>query len=283
MAGRTASLFDVVARVWTSSSEKNFGLISAGIAFYAMLAIFPATAAIIAIWGIWADPNVISEQLELLQSFVPADAFALFSSQVETLIGANDSTLGFAFIVSLLAALWSSRSGVAALILSLNSVHGLQDRGGVSHYLAAIGLTLVLIGVILVAIGMVVLVPIAIAVLPAHLVPSDYLLVLRWALFLAVGVSGLVLLYRFGPNFAGLPVPRLSIGVIFGVLVWTLVSWGFATYLTNFGAYNRVYGSIGAVIALLMWFYLSAWIVLVGASINAELASTQSTDPRKGA
>jgi membrane protein len=256
--------------LWAAIDERNIGLISAGIAFYAMLAIFPATAAVIAIWGVVSDPAVIRDQLVLAERFIPPDAYNLLAGQINALINANDSSLGLTTAVSLIAALWSARAGVAALIQGLNAVYAVPNRSGLRHYLAALGLTFLLIGVALVALGCIVIFPILIAFLPPAMAPGWTFAALRWGLVIFVLVFSLGVLYRYGPNTSKARVGWLSAGVIFAVLVWSAASYAFSYYLSNFGNYNQVYGSIGAVIALLMWFYISAWVVLVGAALNVE-------------
>lgn len=260
---------------------RNLSLISAGVAFYAMLAIFPALAAFIALWGVFSDPALIDDQISLLRNFIPADGFALFEAQVDRLISANNRTLGYTTLVSLGAALWSTRAGVAALIRGLNAVYDAPHRNGVRRAFAALLLTICLVAMALVALTCIVVAPIALAVLPLGTSTENVFEVLRWALVVTVVVMGLGLIYRFGPNHKTiyLKVGWVSPGAVMAVVIWGAVSWAFSLYLANFGKYNEVYGSIGAVVALLMWFYISAWVVLLGATVNCELSRRRSAAP----
>jgi len=260
---------------------RNLSLISAGVAFYAMLAIFPALAALIALWGVFSDPGLIDDQVSLLSRFIPADGFALFEAQVERLINANDTTLGYTTLISLGAALWSTRAGVAALIRGLNAVYSAPHRTGIRRAFAAMLLTICLVAMALVAMACIVVAPIALAILPLGAFAENTFEILRWLLVVSVVVMGLGLIYRFGPNHqtAYLKVSWVSPGAIMAVLIWGVVSWAFSLYLANFGKYNEVYGSIGAVVALLMWFYISAWVVLLGATVNCELARRRNAAP----
>jgi membrane protein len=263
--------------IWTNIGERNLGLISAGVAFFAFLAVFPAVAALIAVLGFLADPTMIAPQLELLSEFVPQDAYRLLSAQVLRLVALNDSTLGWASAISTLAALWSARRGISALVQGLNAIHGARNRGGLGHAVLAILLTLVLIGVALVAILSMLVVPIVMAFVPLGPYGALGVSVAKWGLALGVVLLGVALVYRYGPNLAR-PPRWLSPGLFAAVFLWAAVSVGFSRFLSNFGNYNEVYGSIGAVIALLMWFYLSAWVVLFGAVLNAELEKTRAPD-----
>lgn len=266
-------------RVWGSAAkgvfmelnDNNLGLISAGVAFYGMLAIFPAVAAVIAVWGFFADPVEVAQQLDLLRGFVPADAFAILDDQINTLINANSSTLGWATVLSVSFALWSSRAGVAALIRGLNAIYREKNRLGLRHLLAAFGVTFLLIGVALVALACVVILPIVLAILPLGPVTSWLLASVRWVVALGVLIGALGVIYRYGPNRRQARPGWLTPGAVIAVLLWGAISWGFSYYLSNFGRYNEIYGALGAVIALLMWLYLSAFSVLLGASLNAEL------------
>ena len=261
----------LIRKVGATANARNISLIAAGVAFYAMLSIFPAVAAIIALWGFISDAALVESQLEVLRSFVPEDAFDLLSTQVHALVGANDSTLGWATVVSTLVALWTTRAGVGALINGLNAVYGTTPRSGFGSFIAAIALTLVLIAVALTALACVVIVPIVLAFLPLGEFTAQILFIARWALVIAVVLLGLSLIYHYGPNHAA-RTGWVSIGAIFALMLWAIASVGFSYYLSNFGNYNEVYGSIGAVIALLMWFFISAYVVLLGGVLNAVLS-----------
>ncbi|MGL5010184.1 MAG: YihY/virulence factor BrkB family protein [Paracoccaceae bacterium] len=255
--------------LWTRTDRAELGLIAAGVAFFGFLAIFPALAAVIALWGFWADPHVLREQIEPLRQFLPESAFKVLSGQVETLISSNSSNLGLSTFLSLLFALWSARAGVAALIRGLNAIHHLPNRESMWHQLRAIVLTLVLVALTLMAMLAAVAGPLAIRWLPigpwtALLLEGINLLLAFLFVTLAIG-----LIYRLGPNAEKAP-RLLTRGLFIALLLWALVSRGFVLYLANFNTYNEVYGSIGAIVALLMWFYLSAYAVLLGAAYDAE-------------
>jgi membrane protein len=270
LAPSTQRIFHLLWQIWLAVGARNLGLISAGVAFFAFLAVFPAVAALIALLGFLADPAVIAPQLEVLSEFVPEDAYRLLSVQVIRLISVNESTLGWATALSTVAALWSARRGVSALVQGLNTIHGTENRGGVRHAMTALALTLTLMGAALVALATMVISPLVFAFVPLGPFEALMVTVAKWAAALAVVVVGISLVYRFGPNRRQ-RIRWLSPGLFLAVALWAAASFGFSQFLSNFGNYNEVYGSIGAVIALMMWFYISAWVVLFGAVLNAAL------------
>lgn len=252
-------------------ARRHIGLIAAGVAFYSLLAIFPAITAVVTLWGFFADPAIVEQQLDDYETVVPDEAFAIIDAQVHAIANGPKQVLGWATAVSTLAALWASRAGVAAIIGGLNAVYRLPPRGGLRKQLAALLLTLLLIMVALVAMAVVVAIPIILHRLPLGPLTGFALDLARWSVAIGVVLLGIGLLYRFGPNRDAGPRRLVTTGSALAVGLWALVSWGFSNYLENFSNYNEVYGSLGAVIALLMWFYLSAFVVLLGALVDAEL------------
>lgn len=264
---------NVLAAIWRfyrRTEQAELDLIAAGVAFYGFLAIFPAAAAVIAIWGFISDPSIIRQELELLRPVLPPDVFALFVQQVEGLLSLNTSNLGLTTVLSTAFALWSARAGMAALIRGLNAIHHRPNRSGHWHQLRAISLTFLLLGLVLAALVLSVILPLVMEFLPLG---DNNLTALRgtnMALGLALGVLAMALAYRLGPNHGPKAPPLISLGLLVAVILWILATRGFMLYLENFPSYNRIYGSIGAVAALLMWLYVSAYAVLLGAAVDAE-------------
>jgi membrane protein len=258
--------------LWARTDRAELGLIAAGVAFFGFLAIFPAIAAIIALWGFAADPAVLRDQIEPLRQFLPTDAFAVLSGQVEALISTNSGQLGLSSLVSLLFALWSARAGVAALIRGMNAIHHLPNRDGFWHQLRAVVLTLVLVALVLMAMFSAVIGPLLARLLPIGTGTALLLELVNIGLSLVFVTLAIAAIYRLGPN--GNRAPRIfTRGLFIALILWAAVSRGFVVYLANFNTYNQVYGSIGAIAALLMWFYLSAYAVLLGAAYDAERAA----------
>lgn len=274
--------------LWRVMGERQLGLIAAGVGFFAMLAVFPALAALIALVSFWADPAVVRDALDLMSEFVPEDAFDIVSDQTARLIGTAPETLGWASAISTLAAAWSARRGVGALVQGLNAIYGGQLRGGVKETLLVLALTGLMIGVGIIAVAAILLTPLALALatpfLPAASPIPQLAEVIRWAVSISAVMVGLSLFYRFGPNRPdGQRSPFLSPGLVLAMVVWSAASVGFTLFLSNFGNYNEVYGSIGAAIALLMWFYISAYAVLIGGALNYTLEKPkEAAQPQVG-
>ncbi|NRB05289.1 MAG: YihY/virulence factor BrkB family protein [Rhodobacteraceae bacterium] len=256
------------------TAEKNLSLVAAGVAFYAILAVFPALAATIALWGLIGDPAQVLTQAEDFKVLIPADIFALIETQLLALAQADGLALRWASLVSFGFALYTAQAGVSALIKGLNTIYGAPNRGALRHTATAFLLTLTLIGVALVAIACVVVAPAVLAFIPLGPLAGLGIEIARWAIALTVLLTGFGLVYRIGPNHAGPKPPLLSPGTGFAVLFWMAASVGFSLYLTNFNTYNRVYGSIGAVMAMLMWLYITALLVLLGGALNSRKPST---------
>lgn len=264
------NLMAAALRLYRRTEQAELDLISAGVAFYGFLAIFPALAAVIAIWGVVFDPTVIRTQVELLRGFLPPEALLLVSTQVDALLLAPSSSLRWATVFSTLFALWSARAGVAALIRGLNAVHHLPNRAGHYHQLRALVMTLALVGLAMSAMTVAVIGPLLIEALPLNFDQVLTLHRVNLLLGLVLVVAAVSLAYRYGPNRLG-PRPRyFTLGLIVAVVLWALAARGFVLYLANFPAYNRIYGSIGAVVALLFWLYVSSYAVLLGAAVDAE-------------
>lgn len=290
-AGRFRAALAATGAVWQVMGERRLGLVAAGVGFFSMLALFPGLAAIIALTGFWADPVVIHQGLEVAEEFIPAEAFDILTDQVTRLVREDGSGLGWASLISIGAATWSARLGVGALAQGLNAIYGGTPRGGVSEIVLALALTGVLIGVGVISVAAMLLTPILLAIV-AIFVPQQTALfwlaeILRWVVALGAMVVGLGLFYRYGPNRPdGQRSPFLSPGLALAIVLWGAASAGFTIFLANFGNYNEVYGSIGAVIALLMWLYISAYAVLIGGALNYALeipATTAANDqPRVG-
>lgn len=265
-------IWDFLCAVWGRVGAGHFGLIAAGVAFYAMFAVFPGIGAAIALWGQFADPSVIEGYLEVGERFLPPEARQLIHDQVMGLINTPRSRLQWTTVLSLMIALYSARAGVSALVQGLAVVHRSSPRGWLWGWAVDFLLTGALIGALFVALITVVVVPILLSLVQLGTFGAWLTGILPWVAMFLLVLTCLSILYRFGPNVeGGFRSPWISIGVLVATLVWAGVSLLFSIYLANFNSYNAIYGSIGAVIILMMWLYLSVWSILLGGAINAEL------------
>jgi len=267
-------LIAAALRLYRRTERAELGLIAAGVAFFGFLAVFPAVAAVIAIWGALSDPSVIRTEINLLREVLPPEAFALILEQVEALLAVSKRGIGWTTILSTLFALWSARAGVAALMRGLNAIHNLPNRHGFWHQMRAMALMLMLVGLVLGAMLLSVVAPLLAQALPAIARQYASLQLANQALGLVLVVLAVALTYRLGPNHIHRPA-LFTWGLLVAVLLWGGAARGFMLYLENFPAYNRIYGSIGAVAALLMSLYVSAYAVLLGAAVDAERARSK--------
>lgn len=273
----------VLKRVYAGIGEDNLSIISAGVAFFGMLAIFPSIAALIAIYGLVSDPEQIVVSLESVRAFLPADVYTMIDGQVAQLLAADQGTLGLATLISISLSLFTARAGVNALIEGLNVVYKERTpRNFLVQNLFSILLTFVVIVMVIGALLTVVAVPAVLQFIDLGPLASP---VARFAPPVILGLAIVFVigaLYRYGPNRRAPRVRWVSFGAIFATFGWLVVSLGLSSYVTNFADFNKTYGSLGAIVAVLLWFYASAFVVLIGAEINANLELQTRRDTTVG-
>jgi membrane protein len=263
---------DVLVRVKDDVSEKNLSLIAAGAAFYAFLAIPAAFSALIALYGILFDPANVERQVKGLDGVVPDEVIRLLGEQLTNLTLRSNSTLGWGFLVSLAIALWSAQSGSSALISALNTVYAEPDRRSlIKAYGVSLMLTLGLILFAIVALVLIAVMPAIINFLPLGHYDRDLARLLRWPLLMLLVMTALSAIYRFAPSREAPRWRWMSWGAIASTLLWIAGSILFSIYVEEFASYDKTYGSLGAVVVLMMWLYVSAFAALIGASLNAAI------------
>ncbi|WP_374635694.1 YihY/virulence factor BrkB family protein [Paracoccus sp. (in: a-proteobacteria)] len=250
----------------------HMSLIAAGVAFYAMFAVFPGLAALFALWGLWYDPALIQDYIQASDDFIPEGAGQIIYGQIRSLIAAGPTQLGWTTAISFLIATISARQGVGGLIQGLNAAYGVRSHSTITGFLLAYALTVGIVAVIVLGLATIIVVPLAFNLLPDMPLRSWLIGKLPWMAIFFIVLLVIGIIYRYGPN---VKTPRTAIftwGSLFAALAWAGASYGFSAYLSSFNSYNKIYGSIGAVVALLMWFFLGGFSVLLGALINLELA-----------
>ena len=246
--------------------------IAAGVTFYSLLAIFPAIAALVALYGLFADPAAINQHLDALSGLLPGGALDVMRDQIARIAAQGGGTLGLTFVIGLLLSVWSADGGIKALFDALNVVYRVPEKRGVIR-LGAISLAFVVGGTafLLLAIAAVVSFP-AVSNLTSIMKEARWLVAAaEWPVMLVVVALALGLLYRYGPSR---PPPKwrwVTWGSAFGSVGWVLASVLFSWYAANFGSFNKTYGSLGAVIGFMTWIWISTIVVLVGAGINAAV------------
>jgi membrane protein len=275
--------FAVLKRVKAEVKEDNVPLLAAGVAFYAMLAIFPAIIALVTIYGMVADPAQVESQVGEFAKSLPSGADQLITGQLKNVVNAGRQSLSIGLAVSLLAVLWSASGGIQGLVKSLNLVYDERETRG---FIKLRGLSLLLtLGAIVVAVVALVL----IAVFPG--VIDNFELgkagelaasIVRWIVLALLVLVALAVLYRFAPDRANPRWRWVSGGAVVALVLWLLGSIGFSWYVDNFGKYNQTYGALAAVIILLLWLFLSAFAVLLGAELDAETERQTARDTTTG-
>ncbi len=259
-------------RAWAVATSDKISLTSAGCAFYAMLALFPAISLLVALYGLWFDPVTVEPQLDILRRLLPESTFFLIAGRVHDLVTQPRPALGVKFAVSLVIALWSASAGVRALMGALNLAHAqAEERSLLAYYGTAFGITLGAILAVVVGIALLVGLPkvldlVGLDALSAFLVRFASIALLLGFVLVAVSV-----LYRLGPAHPPEHWRLFGPGAVSATLLWAVASGLFSTYVANFAGYDATYGTLGAAVALLMWFYVSTYVILLGAELDAEI------------
>lgn len=275
--------WQVTRRAWAEAKVDQVPLLAAGVAFFGFLSLFPAIIAAILAYGLFADPQQIQEQADDLAGALPASARDLLLQQIDTLTATSQQSLGFGLFLSLATALWSASGGVGHLMSAVNVAYDEEETRGFFRLKAlALALTLGAIVFSLVAIGLIAVAPV---VLDANGVPTLVRVGLeaaRWLLLLAAVGVALAILYRIAPDRDAPKLTWVSVGAIVATVVWLIASLAFSLYVDNFGSYGKTYGSLAAVVVLLLWLWITVYVVLLGAEINAESEEQTVRDTTKG-
>lgn len=274
---------DILIRTKNELGADNIDLVSAGVAFYAMLAIFPGIAALISLWGLFADRSDAVEQLSVLGQFLPAEAWKIISDQMTAIAEADKAGLGLAALLGLVLALWSASKGAKAMIAAFNIVYDeTESRGFFMLNLLALLFSVGAVVFLLMWIGTIIVFPILAAYFGASALMSDVISIAKWPILAIMFLAALAIVNKFAPDRASPKWRWTTVGALFSLVAWIIISVAFAWYATNFADYGKTYGPIGAIISLLMWFYLSAFVVFAGAELNAEIEHQTKVDTTVG-
>ena len=273
----------ILKRTAAEFSNDNITLIAGGATFFLILAIFPALAAFVALYGLLFDPSVVEGQVQALAGVLPGAATELITSELERLAGQPPASLGFGFFFGLAVSLWSANAGMKALFAAMNVAYDEdEERGFVKLTLLSLAFTLVTIiggAVLLVVIAAI---PAALGTMGLGPTAQWAIAILRWPVLLLVLMLGFGALYKFGASRTPPRWKWISWGTAVTAILWVLASAAFSFYLSNFANYNATYGSLGAVIGFMMWMYVSLVILLAGAELNSEIEHQVVTDTTVG-
>lgn len=274
---------DVFWRLYAAITEDRVMLIAAGVTYYLLLALFPAMAALVSIYGFVASPVDIAERIVFLSTVMPADALNIFLAQLKSLASQDSSTLSIGLVAGLGIALWSANNGMKALFEAMNVAYQETEQRSFVR-LNAISLlftfgTMILVIILIVAMGVI---PAMLAFLRLDAWAETIISVMRWPLMVLFVAGGIAILYRFGPSREPAKVRWLTWGTVFATVFWLAASIGVSFYLSNFADYNATYGTLGAMIGFMVWTWVSVIIVIIGAEINAELEHQTARDTTTG-
>ena len=272
---------DILSRTGKRISTDNATIVAAGVAFYAFVAVVPALAATIGIYGLISDPGAVSRQITSFAGVLPHEVLPLIEQQLKR-ISSNTGAAGFSAILGLLIAIYSSAGATKALIQGLNICYGEQEkRSFIRLNLIALVMTFGAIIGALLAISLVAVLPAVLQHLSFGLKIDNVLSYARWPVLLLGFVTGLSFLYRYGPSRRDAKWAWVTWGAAAAVL-WVAASALFSLYVAKFASYDKTYGSLGAIVVFLMWLWLSALSVLVGAELNAEMERQTLKDTTAG-
>lgn len=274
---------DILWRVYEEIQGDRLLAVAAGVVFFGLLAVFPTITALVSMYGLFTDTGTIIGHLSFLESVMPPGAFDIVRDQVNRIISQGGGGLTFAFIFGLALALWSANAGIKSIFDALNVIYDEDEkRSFFMLNLISLSFTLGAIALFLVFVGSVVVVPLVMKWFGLQGFWDSIVALLRWPVMLVVSLFAFALLYRFGPSRDKAQWRWLSVGSLFGTIAWLAGSLLFSWYMQNFADYNATYGSLGAVIGLMMWMWLSTIAILVGAEINAEMEHQTTHDTTTG-
>jgi len=269
----------ILLNVYTETNRDSVSVMAAGVAFWTFLSIFPAMSALISVYGLVSDPAVIATHFASLAGVLPQSALELVGEQMGRLISAPPQALGLGLLISLLLALWYSMSGTGTLMQALTVAYEEEDtRSILAYYAQSAALTIGIAAFGLLSLFLVAIVPAVLELVPFPKGLRDLIGLVRWPILAVLLILALGAIYRFAPSRQHPCWHLFSAGTIAAATLWLAGSVGFSYYVANFSSYDKTYGSLGTVVVLLMWLYLSSFIVLVGAELNAEIEQARAGD-----
>ena len=253
-------------------TEDNIPIVSAGVAFYAFLAIFPGVMALFSIYGLATDAQSAQDQISRLAEIMPGEAISLIEGRVENLMETSATALGWGSIFGILVALWSSNRGIKSLFTGLDVAYNVENgRGFFKQYAVTLAFTLGTIIIIIVSLAFIVLFPVLVNTIGLPGTLESVITWLRWPALAIIVISAISLIYQHGP---ARDTPRFRwvvLGATVATVVWLVASWGFSVYVNNFGNFGEMYGSLSAVVILLFWLFITNFIILVGGELNRSI------------
>jgi len=274
---------DIAFRMMDEVSADRIGLLAAGVAFYGFLAIFPAIAASMAIAGLFIEPEQVTVQIESLSNLLPQDVIDIITQQASAVAATGGGGLGLTALLGVTIALYSASKGMASLMDGINVAYDEEERRGFLKLKAVtLALTLFLVFGMLVSLAVLLGLPAALTLVDLGGAAERVVLIGSFAVVALLTICGLSVLYRYGPSRDAPEWSWASVGALVGCALWALGSAGFSYYVRAFGSYNETFGSLAGVVIMLTWLWLSAFIILLGAELNAEMEAQTRRDTTQG-
>lgn len=275
--------WDISRRVINNVNRHDISLLAAGVALFVMLSLFPALNVAVSLYGLFSSPEYIITHVEPLRQLLHEQAFEILKDQLTQLTESGGATFNLRLVASLLVWFWVARKGAMALIKACNIIYDEHEKRPYWRLLL-LSLLFTVVGIMsFVALALLaILLPIVISVLPLGGTLETVFKMLRWPILAMLFILMLECIYRFAPNRKNPKWRWVSVGAVIATLLWLLASYGFIVYVQNFPNYNETFGAIGSVIILIFWFYISAFVVLLGAVINAAMEHQTEVDSTVG-
>jgi membrane protein len=274
---------DVLLRIWHNIGDDRIMLVAAGVTFYSLLAIFPAIAALVALYGLFADPSRIAANVDSLSGVLPGGALDVVRQEMNRVAASGQTKLGVAFVVGFAVSLWSANAGIKSIFDALNLVYNEKEKRGLIRLnLLSLIFTIAVILFALVAIAAIAALPAVLSAIELGGATGLIVQIVRWPALLIVIAFGLALLYRYGPSRSRPQWRWITWGSGFAAVAWVAVSLLFSWYAANFGNYDKTYGSLGAIVVFMFWIWLSVAVVLIGGELDAEMEHQTARDTTAG-
>jgi membrane protein len=276
----------ILVATWQRMGKDHLTVLASGAAFQALFSLFPTLTAVVSLYGLVADSKMVERQITSMQGLLPPEAVKLLATWLQALVQGPTTKFGIGLVVSLLFAFWSMWSATGMLLTAVNICYGEEDKRGFLSFnihALALGAGIALFGIA--ALALVAVLPAALALLPVSDAWGDVLALVRWPVLAGIVTLALAIVYRYAPDRAEPKWQWISWGSVAATVLWILGSIAFTIYVSKVGSYDKTYGSLGGVIILLLWFYLTAYVILAGAELNAEIecqTTRANRDPARG-
>lgn len=270
-ARKLRATMGIIARTWACFQADRIPLVAAGATFYILLALFPAFASIVSLYGIFADRATIAHEIYRASAFLPHGAVITLNEELQRLIAQSTHKAGLTFLISTFIALWSASGGVKAIVEGLDVAYEVRESRNFVK-LSATALLITALGVVAVAVSLniAVLTPLLFEHIPYRSFLRQLVVILSWPAALCFGMAVLSIVYRYGPN-CHRHWRWFSWGAVLASTMWLGGTALFKFYVRNFGSFDRVYGGLGAAIGFMVWIWISLVILLLGAELNCEI------------